>query len=204
MTRRRMAEFECPEGKREISHVLRTEAAVERYKDEFAGPAAHLLSFLSETLKDHKVRRRALSMTRWVVFFGFRPEELGTRNIASKCVDVRASSRVAARLYAFRKDSYRFSLHSSSTAEQRIDQGSGRRRYLRDRRFLLRQPDSQKSRHEKKSRGDRERELGSPQRVPEIFVDTENHLRRDDCRKHLKATVERTGIFSVLLRLKAL
>jgi len=26
-----------------------------RYKDEFAGPAAHLLSFLSETLKDHKV-----------------------------------------------------------------------------------------------------------------------------------------------------
>ena len=145
-----------------------------------------------------------LSMTRWVVFFGFRPEELGTRNIASKCVDVSASSRVAARLCAFMKDSYRFSLHSSSTAEQRIDQGSGRRRYLRDRRFLLRQPDSQKSRHEKKSRGDRERELGSPQRVPEIFVDTENHLRRDNCRKHLEATVERTGTFSVLLRLKAL
>ena len=74
MTRRRMAEFECSEGKRETSHVLRTvEAAVGRYKDEFAGPAAHLLSFLSETLKDHKVRRRALSIDAMGCFLRLPP-----------------------------------------------------------------------------------------------------------------------------------
>merc|ERR1719331_3049746 len=57
-----------------------------RYKDEFTGPAAHLLSFLSETLKDHKVPDVDATFAIGDFCFGFarnQPEVWGPRHGAA-------------------------------------------------------------------------------------------------------------------------